>query len=183
MKKAVAVGLTTFALGLTVFAQDALAGDVPAAPKRSCESSWCEKVRTTRRIALRLDGVFRRYGSPLAGYGVEHVRSGRRWNVSPFFMAVASGIESTFAREACGYNAWGWGSCSMGFSSWRSGIEFTARRMRELMNHGLRDMYEFGAVYCPPCGSGWGSRQASWQRSIFHVRPSMTFAQAESSMR
>lgn len=90
---------------------------MPPAPPASCDTSYCQKVRDTRRVALRIDRVLERYGSPMAGTGIDFAREGRRQDVNPFVVLGIAGIESSFGRAACGFNAHGLGSCGRAWTS------------------------------------------------------------------
>jgi hypothetical protein len=163
---------------------------LPPAPKPTCESEWCQKVRENRRIAIRLDNVFSRYqGSYLRGTGIYHARAGRKWNVNPFLIAVASGIESTYGRAPCGgrsetHNAWGFLSnrrC-ITFSSWPYAIDHVTRVIRQYyIDKGYTTVYAIGRRYCPPfdCpNDSWGRKAVYFLRLHFNSGAGVTFRAA-----
>jgi len=73
-------------------------------PKASCQSKWCDRVRTTQRIARKLLAGLQRWEranrniSPLSESPVllDIVRATRAENRSPFLTVAISGKESSF---------------------------------------------------------------------------------------
>lgn len=95
---------------------------LPKAPRAGCDSRWCAKVRTTRRMAVKLMRGLERWEaaggnrSPLSDYRVlvPIVRAARNVDVSPYLVVAISGKESSFAVVACQsnrHNSTGLGSC------------------------------------------------------------------------
>lgn len=127
----------------------------------------------TATAAQRIDQVLATYRSPMAGLGRVFVAAGRQHRVSPYLIVAISGVESTFGREACGRNAFGWESCQgRGFPSWDTGIWTVARALRAgYLDHGVTSLEQLGRVYCPPCGPRW-ARDVSWiMRHLLHADP------------
>ena len=114
------------------------------------------------------------YGSPMAGTGAILERHGRRWHVSPYFMAAAAATESSLGAAACSnnrYNVWGLSSCGSGwyvppFRSWDEAIAFYARFLASRWP-GHSTPYSF--VGYAACSSCWGSRTSYWMSSLFGV--------------
>lgn len=132
-------------------------------------------ARATRANVARLNRGLA--GTPLAGYGNAFDTAGRRWNVSPFFVASIAGVESSFGAAACGGNAWGIGSCAMSFGSFADGIVFTTRLLRKsYINAGLRDVWSIGRIYCPPCGDRWGDKVGWLMTRRFGVSTSVLYS-------
>lgn len=128
------------------------------------------KPPAERLIAKRLNRVLCRYG-PQCGTGNAYVRSGKRWNVSPFYIAAISAVESTFGQAICApHNAWGViAYCGSGFSSWAAGIDYVSRLIRvSFINRGLSNPWSIGRVFCPPCGDGHGDQAAAVMGQYFH---------------
>ncbi len=114
----------------------------------------------------------------MAGTGTSLERWGRRFHVSPYFMAAAAATESSLGEAACSnnrYNVWGLSSCGSGwyvpaFASWDEAIAFYARF---LASHwpGHSTPYSFtGYAACSPC---WGRKVSEWMHSLFGV-PAVT---------
>lgn len=116
-------------------------------------------------------------GTPLAGYGQVIDRAAARWNVSPFLIASIAGVESSFGAAACGGNAWGISSCrGVSLTSFTAGAWYVAQLLRTgYIGRGLMDVWSIGRVYCPPCGSSWGTNVAFFLRSRFHVGLAVTY--------
>lgn len=128
-------------------------------------------------VAKRLkDGLTKPYAFPLRRYAFAMEAAGHRYNVNPYFIAAIAGVESTFGKAACGGNAWGIGSCSVTFPTFKEGAFYTARLLRTgYLNRGLRDVYAVGRVYCPPCGNRWGEKVAYFMRYFFRSPPAVTY--------
>lgn len=86
---------------------------------------------TVGRTVDRLNRALSR--SRMAGTGAILEQEGRRYGVSPYFMAAAAWTESSLGDAACdNYNAWGLGNCGSAwsvpsFSSWDEAISYYAR--------------------------------------------------------
>lgn len=115
-------------------------------------------------------------GTPLASIIETLEETGRKWNVNPVFVASIAGVESSFGAAACGGNAWGIGSCSTGFATFAEGGRYTTRMLRaSYINHGLRDPWSIGRVYCPPCRNGWGDKVIWFMKYRFGASVSVTY--------
>lgn len=127
-----------------------------------------------RRAAANIDRGLRAYGSPLTGYGAAFVDAGRRYRVAPELVASIAGVESTFGRAACGFNAWGIASCrGVRFTSWTAGIEYVSRLLRQqYLDAGRVSLTAIGRAYCPPCGPKWASDVSWLMRHVFQVEAS-----------
>jgi hypothetical protein len=108
----------------------------------------------------------------MSGTGASLERWGRRYHVSPYFMAAAAATESSLGDAACNtYNAWGLGNCGSAwsvprFTSWDEAIAYYAR----FLAHGWpghSTPYSFtGYAACDSC---WGNTVSRWMRSLFGV--------------
>ena len=129
------------------------------------------RAELDRRAADNIDRALRAYSSPLAGHGATFVREGHRYHVAPELVAAIAGVESTFGRAACGFNAWGVASCQgVRFASWPDGIAYVSRLVRErYLDSGIVSLHAIGRVYCPPCGPKWASDVSWLMRHVFHV--------------
>lgn len=75
--------------------------------------------------AAKIDAYFAKYNLPLAGHGKDFVEAADQYGFDPYVVASIGMIESTGGKYACktvSYNAWGWGSCKYGFTSYRQAI-------------------------------------------------------------
>jgi len=114
----------------------------------------------------------------MAGTGAILERWGRRFHVSPYFMAAAAATESSLGEAACGYhghNAWGLANCDgswdvPAFRTWDSAIAFYARFLSSRWP-GHSTPYSFtGYAACDSC---WGNTVSRWMHSLFGV-PALT---------
>lgn len=106
-------------------------------------------MASTKQLAAKIDRFLQSQGSPLAGQGINFVRSGRRYGVDPLLLVAISGQESSFGKNSYRpHNAWGWGG--MTFDSWAEGIETVARGLRSgYLDDGLTTIAAIGARYAP----------------------------------
>ncbi len=65
-------------------------------------------------------------GSPLAGKANVFVNCGSDNGVDPYLLVGITAIESTFGKNACRGNAWGWASCKVRHSSLEAGCQSVA---------------------------------------------------------
>jgi hypothetical protein len=78
--------------------------------------------------AQKIDAYFAKYDLPLAGKGAK-LASAAEENDLPWPLIAAMAMqESTGGKFACGYNAFGWGSCKgVKFTSYEQAIDTVAR--------------------------------------------------------
>jgi len=89
-------------------------------------------VQTLKIKAQAIDEYFEARSMPMKGLGeklaLEAEKNGLDWRL----LAAISVRESTGGKFACkkaGYNAFGWGSCKIGFDSHEDAIEVVARNL------------------------------------------------------
>ena len=74
-------------------------------------SDGFEEASITAFFGHRIDEYLSLRGSPLAGYGMNFAREGRRYGVCPFLLVALTAAESTFATDGYlsrnNHNAWG----------------------------------------------------------------------------
>ena len=128
-------------------------------------------------IVRRLDAGLA--GTPMAGLGAILEAEGRRYGISPYFMAAAAGTESSFGAAGCGNNpknVWGLAACDGRwhvpyFNTWQEAIGFYARFLASRWsNHSTP--YSFrGYAACDVC---WG-RKTSQHMGRFGVSNSTRY--------
>lgn len=104
-----------------------------------------------------LDAYLASKASPLAGHGVDLMRSAVRYNIDPRLIVAISGAESTFGVITCApYNAWGYG-CPNGpvhFASWADAIDTVAHGLRaNYLDDGLTSVAAIHLRYAPPAAA------------------------------
>jgi len=113
-------------------------------------------------------------GTPLHGLGFVFEAAGWKFGLSPYFLAGASGTESSLGAAPCSgnpKNIWGLGACGRAwnephFPTWKSAITYYAHFIKRLWPH-ADTVYELHG-YCPPCGShGWGAKTLTWMQLLF----------------
>jgi len=108
-------------------------------------------------------------------------QQGRRFGVSPFFMAAVAATESSLGRAACAnnrFNVWGLANCDgrwhvPSFGSWDEAVAFYARFLSSRWPSATSPYHYRGYAACDDC---WGRKTASWMRSLFGVPPITTYA-------
>ncbi len=81
---------------------------------------------TVAERAAKIDAYFTAHGMPLAGQGINFVKSADAHGIDWRLLAAISVIESTGGLHACKkatYSAFGFGSCKMNFPSYEQSIE------------------------------------------------------------
>jgi len=117
-------------------------------------------------------------GTPMAGTGSILEQQGRRYHVSPFFMAAVAATESSLGRVPCSNNrknVWGLASCVNSwpvpyFETWREAIGFYAKFLSSRWP-GHSTPYSFrGYAACSDC---WARKVSYWMGRLFGV-PAVT---------
>lgn len=113
-------------------------------------------------------------GSPMAGLGETLERIGRRYHISPYFMAAAAATESTLGAAACAnnhMNVWGLSSCGSGWyvpkwATWEQAITFYANFLTSRWPTATSTYSYRGYAACSEC---WGRVTASHMSRLFGV--------------
>lgn len=112
-------------------------------------------------------------GTPIAHLGFAFEAEGHRRNLNPFFLAGASGTESSLGVYGCQgnrFNIWGLGSCDRywqvpHFYTWQQAIRYYADFIKTTWPH-ARTVYDLSG-YCE-CGSAaWGGKTSAWMSRLF----------------
>ena len=168
------VGATTLAATIGASQPASVVSDLPSKPSADCHSDWCEKVRTLRMVVLRADHslvVSKHADSPLRRELVGIVRASRAEGISAFLVLSVTGKESTFARAACGWNAWGWNSCKGDdFTSFTDGARKVAHALRVnyIGKWQARTIEAIGYIYANH-STTWAPDVRFIMRDIFHA--------------
>lgn len=88
-----------------------------------------EDIRKQRAEAI--NSFFKARSMPLSGTGMTFVLVAEKYGLDWRLLPAISIRESSGGKEACGYNAFGWGSCKLGynFHSYEEAIESTGRNL------------------------------------------------------
>lgn len=122
-------------------------------------------------------------GTPMQGTEAALEAAGRRWHISPVFMAAVAGTESSYGAAACSnnrMNVWGLSSCGSGWyvptwGSWAQAFDFYARFLTTRWP-GATSPYSFrGYAACDTC---WARKVTEHMRSRFGVGPSVRYGDA-----
>lgn len=114
-------------------------------------------------------------GTPMEGLGKTLRDVGRRFDVSPFFMAAAAGTESSFGHAGCGNNpknVWGLAACDGRwyvpyFETWDEAITFYASFLAKRWPSASSPYHYYGYAACDAC---WGRKTSAWMQSRFGER-------------
>jgi hypothetical protein len=142
------------------------------------DRAWREKRLYRQSVVNRLERGLR--GTPMAGTGAVLERHGRRWGVSPFFMAAVAATESSLGAAACRNNrknVWGLASCVNSwpvpyFHTWDDAVGFYARFLRQRWPSATSPFHYYGYA---ANSQAWGRRTAYWMRLLFGVGPSVRY--------
>ena len=80
----------------------------------------------------KIEKYFQRYHLPLRKYASFFVDSADRYGIDWRLLPAIGMIESTGGKFACkhvGHNAFGWGSCKLGFSSYKEAIDTISKNL------------------------------------------------------
>jgi hypothetical protein len=160
-----------------------------ALPKAKAYRAWVLNLWTLRktsclaRLHHRAD-VWRRLerglaGSPMAGSSRQLELAGRRWNVSPYFIAAIAATESSLGVAGCSnFNYWGLANCDgrwsvPTFGSLGEAYDFMGRFLRSRWPSASTPWDYHGYAACDSC---WGSKTASHMARLFGVGSSTRYA-------
>lgn len=123
-----------------------------------------KEIRDQEYFTYRTDAIKELLGqfeSPLTEKSDTFVACADENNVSPYLLVGISKVESTFGKNACAGNPFGWSSCRNHFSTFESACTAVSKGIATLSyyedyrNSGkTRDL---GETYCPPsngCNTG-----------------------------
>lgn len=146
---------------------------------------WQLRLRACLKQLHAHDDVIRRLqrglaGTPMSGSEGPLEAAGRRWRISPYFIAAIAGTESSFGAASCRgnpYNAFGLSSCGSGwrvpyFRSWGEAYQFMGAFLtgNTSVTSGwpnARTTYDYhGYAACSAC---WGRKTAEHMRARFGV--------------
>lgn len=110
----------------------------------------------------------------MQGTEKELEQAGRRYGISPYFIAAIAATESTLGAHACGphgYNAWGLANCDgrwdvPTFNSWEEAYLYMGRFLSQRWPTAI-DPYDY--VGYAKCSSCWGDATANHMRRLFGV--------------
>lgn len=80
----------------------------------------------------KIEKYFARHNLPLGKQAKYFVISADKYDIDWTLLAAIGFIESTGGKFACktvGYNAWGWGSCTLGFDSYPEAIDTISKNL------------------------------------------------------
>lgn len=88
-----------------------------------------EDVRKERAEAI--NHFFKQRSMPLAGTGMTFVLVAEKYGLDWRLLPAIGVRESSGGKQACGYNAFGWGSCKLGhnFNSYEEAIEALGKNL------------------------------------------------------
>ncbi|MFH1896260.1 MAG: hypothetical protein ABH814_02175 [bacterium] len=114
-----------------------------------------ERLVSSEAKSEIINQYFELQNAPLAGYGSFFVEIAKKYNLPWTLLPAIAMQESNGGKKIPEdtYNAWGWGvtaSDTLGFDSWKHGIETVARGLRiNYLDRGLITPQEIMAKYCP----------------------------------
>ncbi len=111
-----------------------LAMSMPAVPQvvLSQKENIDPKIEILRAQAETIDAYFEAYDMPLAGTGKKMAEEAEKNNIDWRLLPAIAVRESTGGKNDCNnvsHNAFGWGSCKIGFDSDDEAIEIIAKNL------------------------------------------------------
>lgn len=123
---------------------------------------------TYRTDAIR--ELLGQFGSPLADKSDTFVACADENNISPYLLVGISKVESTFGKNACDGNPFGWSSCRSHFSTFKLACQAVSKGIATLPYYeDYRDSGEtrdLGGIYCP---SSSGCNTEHWIETVDSV--------------
>jgi hypothetical protein len=154
--------------------------------RRAELNRWTLRKQACLRTLHAHDDVLRRLrrgltGTPMAGSEGALEAAGRRYRISPFFIAAIAGTESSFGEAACSgnpRNGFGLSSCNTGwhvpyFPTWASAYDFMGRFLTERWPS-ARTTYDYSGYAAN--SQAWGAKCAYWMRERFGVGPEVRYS-------
>ncbi len=106
------------------------------------------KKKTTPK-PIDLGAFLKEKKSPLADYVPQIMKAANKWRIDPRLIIAIAGGESSFGRNARGFNAWGIGP-GRTYASWDAGIDAAAHLLRHnYVGKGLKTLASIGSKWAP----------------------------------
>lgn len=119
-----------------------------ASPTPSLEEDSTGSYRTQA-----IKDLLGEFNSPLENKSPTFVSCADEHNVNPYLLVGISKIESTFGKNACEGNPFGWSSCKTPFSTFKSACQAVAKGIATLPYYeqyrSTGRIQDLGKTYCP----------------------------------
>jgi len=84
--------------------------------------------------AAKIDAYFGKYDLPLSGYGMAMVQAADKWGIDWRLLPALAKLETTGGKNLCKnpkatFNPFGYGSCTIGFSSFEHSFDVVAKTL------------------------------------------------------
>lgn len=110
------------------------------------------------------------FDSPLANKSGVFVSCADEHDINPYLLVGISRIESTFGKNACEGNPFGWSSCRIPFSTFESSCQAVAKGIANLSYYeqyrSTGRLKDLGETYCPP---STGCNTEHWVNTVGRV--------------
>jgi len=111
-----------------------------------------EDIQTEKekQLAIVIESVLTRYGSPMAGESESFVQACIKYQIDCYLLPSIAGLESTFGKFIWpnSYNAFGWARGFMMFENWADGIDTVAKGLRNgYLDKGALTVEDIGPIY------------------------------------
>ena len=145
-------------IGLVVFVENSdeqseLISPIPEQTKLSNPSESVQvAINSYREMAIK--ELLSEFESPLTNKSGVFVSCADEHNINPYLLVGISRIESTFGKNACEGNPFGWSSCRTQFSTFESSCKAVAKGIANLSYYeqyrNTGRLKDLGETYCPP---------------------------------
>jgi hypothetical protein len=126
-----------------------------AVEKTSDSSAKLATISTSKKLNYEVQKrtiktILAKYNSDLTDQADSFLQASYKYDLDPYLLVSISGLESGFGRAMIDgtYNAYGWGSGTIYFTSWEDGIEKISAGLRNnYYNRGAKTVADVGRVY------------------------------------
>lgn len=140
----------------------------PTVTPKPIDNSEETKYFTYRADAIK--ELLGQFGSPLTEKSDIFVACADENNISPYLLVGISRIESTFGKNACEGNPFGWSSCRNHFPTFESACKAVSKGIATLSYYedyrNSGETRDLGETYCPPSS---GCNTKHWIETVDSV--------------
>ena len=127
-----------------------------------------EDYNNYRTLAIK--DLLGEFSSPLESKSPAFVSCADEHNVNPYLLVGISKVESTFGKNACEGNPFGWSSCKTPFQTFDSSCQAVAKGIATLSYYeqyrSTKRIQDLGQTYCP---ASTGCNTDSWINMVSEV--------------
>ena len=175
MRKIILILLAVFCFSLTALVlfdknRDQNVELISPIPEKTDLPMPSEKEDYNNYRAQAIKDLLGDFRSPLENKGPTFVSCADEHNVNPYLLVGISKVESTFGKNACEGNPFGWSSCKTPFQTFDSSCQAVAKGIATLSYYeqyrSTKRIRDLGQTYCP---ASTGCNTDSWVSTVSEV--------------